>query len=92
MHSHVASGAALGFLGGAVVGGVIGYLLSLDQGEMSGIGVVLGVPVGGVVGMLVGGNIGYKRTERWDRLRLPISIGLLPGTDVIGLSVGVSIR
>ena len=69
MHSHVASGAALGFLGGAVVGGVIGKvaggstkstLIGAVAGAAAGTGAVLmakgheiSIPEGGKVSLHV---------------------------------------
>jgi hypothetical protein len=97
MHSHVLAGAGLGFLAGAVVGGVIGYALahesdSGDDGDMGPLGAGVGAVIVGSVGIGVGALIGSKQTERWERQRLPISIGFLPSTNTIGLSVQVALR
>jgi hypothetical protein len=57
-----------GGLVGALVGGVIGYTTTQGPGDLSGIGVLWGVPAGLVVGMLVGNFVGG---ERWERV--PVS-------------------
>lgn len=96
MHSHVLAGAGLGFLAGALVGGVIGYA-SLHEGppysdgDYGGVGAVSGAAIGGGVGIGVGAIVGSRRTERWETLGLPISIGFLPSTDTIGLSLAFTI-
>ena len=90
-HSHLFTGAVTGLLIGAVVGGAIGYSLTSDESEYSGVGVVLGAPVG-LVGAVVGAVVGSRQTERWERLRLPVSVGLLPGTGTIGLSARFAVK
>ncbi len=96
MHSHVLAGAGLGFLAGAVTGGVIGYALAhtppSDDGDYGPLVGAVGAVILGGVGVGVGALIGSRQTERWERLRLPISIGLLPSTDAIGLSVEFALK
>jgi len=54
--------------------------------------IFIGGVLGGVVGMAGGAIIGSTHTERWDSVRLPISIGLLPNTHGLGLSVELTNR
>jgi drug/metabolite transporter (DMT)-like permease len=95
MHSHVLAGAGLGFLGGAVAGGVIGYGLAHEQNSLDGdwgpVGAAVGAGIVGAVGAGVGALVGSRRTERWGALRLPINVGLLPSTDALGLSLAVTL-
>ena len=93
IHSHVLRGAGLGFLAGALVGGVIGASSLRPNDEYRGLVTVFGAAVGGGSGIVLGAIIGSTRTERWEALRrLPIDIGILPCTDDIGLSVEGTLR
>ena len=64
---------ALGIVSGAVIGGVISYQATkCDDCDLSGIGVIFGVPVGAGVGLIVGALVGG---ERWERVPVPGSTG-----------------
>jgi len=90
LHSHVLKGVGLGFLAGALVGGVIGASSSDDENRS--LRTVFEAAVWGGCGILVGAIVGSRETERWETLRLPIHVGILPSTDDIGLSVEISLR
>ena len=97
MHSHAWTGVRIGFLTGAFAGGVVGYTQTHEAHASDGdFGPVVGAAAAvltGCVGAGVGALIGSKQhTERWERQRLPIHIGLLPSTGAIGLSVAFTIR
>jgi hypothetical protein len=96
MHSRVLAGAAIGFLAGAVVGGVIGYALvhepPSDDGDYGPLAAAVGAVIVGSVGIGVGALVGSRQTERWETVRLPIKIGILHRTDAIGLSVELTNR
>jgi hypothetical protein len=89
--SHALAGAGLGFLAGVVAGGAIG-LVSAHHAAKTGddlayLRVPAGAVLGGGVGIAVGAILGSTSAkERWEPLKLPISIGLLPSTHAIGLS------
>jgi hypothetical protein len=90
----IAGGIALGLLGGAVIGGAIGYATTQCTGcEDPGIGAIVGAPVGGLVGAFVGGVIGAHLSERWERVRLPSRVSVVPRwspNGVLGLSASVA--
>jgi len=90
--SHVWTGVGIGLLGGALVGGAIASSSVQPGDEYEGLVIFIGGVLGGVVGMAGGAIIGSTHTERWDSVRLPISIGLLPNTHGLGLSVELSNR
>jgi hypothetical protein len=67
-----AAGFFLGALGGAVVGGGVGYVVTKDGVEDKGIGAVLGAPVGALIGGLLGLGAGLESArERWEPVPLP---------------------
>jgi len=93
----VLAGAGLWFLAGVLVGGVIGYALAQHAAETGDDLAYLLVPggalLGGGVGIVAGGVVGATRSgERWEAMRLPIDIGLLPSTDTFALSAEVTFR
>ena len=96
MRSHIGKGAGLGFLAGAVAGGVVGYVSLHDphssDGDWGPVGAVVGGALGGVVGLGMGALIGSRSTERWDSQRLPIHVGFIPGGNAPGLSFELSLR
>jgi hypothetical protein len=94
MHSHVWKGVGIGFLAGALAGGVIGYSLAhtppSDDGDYGPLGGAVGAVILGSVGIAAGAIIGSRQTERWEPLRLPVHLGLLPGTNAVGFLVQVA--
>jgi hypothetical protein len=69
-------GAALGYVGGLAVGGLVGYLV-LDAGQssdsnLSGMGMYLGGTVGVVGGVTTGLILGSRPVERWRRVTVPV--------------------
>ncbi|GAC1657339.1 MAG: hypothetical protein NVS4B3_23770 [Gemmatimonadaceae bacterium] len=65
---HVAVGATLGLVGGALVGGAIGYNTTCAHcdGDLRPLGALFGGAEGGLLGSLIGGFIGASRpTYRW---------------------------
>jgi len=90
--SHVWTGVGIGLLGGALVVGAIASSSVQPGDEYEGLVIFIGGVLGGVVGMAGGAIIGSTHTERWDSVRLPISIGLLPNTHGLGLSVELTNR
>jgi len=96
MHSHVWRGAGIGFLVGALAGGVVGYSLAhrppSDDGDYGPLVGAVGAVIVGSVGIAVGAVVGTRQTERWERLPLPIHVGVLPGSGAVRLSVGLTIR
>lgn len=82
---HTVDGAALGFLGGLVIGGFAGYGAarsgcSASTAEcLQGPWLLLGSGVGGVIGLMVGAVVGRNTdAARWERAELPQRIGLAP--------------
>jgi hypothetical protein len=90
--THVVKGAGLGFLAGVLAGGAIG-LVSAQHGAKTGddlayLRVPAGMVIGAGAGIVVGAVVGATSTrERWEPLKLPISIGLLPSAHALRLSV-----
>jgi hypothetical protein len=62
--THVGSDAGLGFLVGAVLGGLAGAAIYHDEGQFMLGAVVVGF-AGGIAGGLVGVAIGSAESERW---------------------------
>lgn len=67
--SHAGIGTLVGFLGGAIIGGVIGN--SYDQpGWFEGVatlgGILAGILIGGVTGLLIGSNISAEYDKVFD--------------------------
>lgn len=59
------AGAGIGFLGGALIGGLVGATqewCALDCGPATGLGMLFGAPAGLVLGGIVGATI---RSDRW---------------------------
>ncbi len=82
--SRVWKGAGLGFLAGAVVGGVSGYLLAHEgstnsNGDYGPLGAVAGGVLGGGVGALIGALVAVG--DRWESVPLPIRVGTAPRRD-----------
>jgi hypothetical protein len=95
--SHALAGAGLGFLAGVLVGGVVGYASAHHAAktgdDLAYLRVPAGALLGGGVGIVVGAVVGATRSgERWEALRLPIDIGLLPSADTFALSAKVTLR
>lgn len=89
--SHFWAGVGIGFLGGAVVGAVIGSTQEfciLSCGSAAGIGVVVGAPAGALLGGIVGALI---RSDRWRRVRVnDLHLSVEPQREGVGLSVSVA--
>ena len=88
-------GAGLGFLAGMVAGGAIGLAVAHSAAkngdDLAYLNIPAGMVVGGVAGIVVGGVVGAtSTTERWEPLKLPVSIGLLPTAHGLGLSVALT--
>jgi len=96
MHSHVWRGVGIGFVVGALAGGVVGYSLAhrppSDDGDYGPLVGAVGAVIVGSVGIGVGAIVGSRQTERWERLSIPIHLGVLPGRGAMELSVGFAIR
>jgi hypothetical protein len=67
---HMLAGGLLGALGGAVVGGLIGYQSGCGHcdGDWRPLGAIGGVLVGGVVGALAGVVVGSYRRGFWETI------------------------
>jgi len=70
---------------------VIGYALA-HENHYHPLWGAIGAVLAGGVGIGAGALVGSRQTERWEPLRLPIRIGILPSTDTIGLSVELTNR
>lgn len=85
------SGAGIGLLGGALIGGLIGStqeVCILDCSPATAFGVIIGAPAGFLLGGVIGAQV---RSDRWreipvDRAR----VTLAPRLDRLGLSLSVA--
>ena len=73
--SHALAGAGYGFLAGVLVGALIGAGSShgFGAGYGSAYYIASGALIGAGVGIFAGAILGSSRTERWERLRLPLN-------------------
>jgi MFS family permease len=86
--SHVAAGLGIGLLVGVLGGAAIAGATDTSNNEESGLAVLAGGLVGAGVGLAAGAVLGSLiHTDRWDPLRLPIHVGLLPGAHALGVAV-----
>jgi hypothetical protein len=83
MQRHGLQGAAIGLLGGAVIGATIG-LATPDPGIVGTSGaVVVGVAVVGGLGLVMGAVVGVLgRSETWTRVREPGAVAPAEGQEV----------
>ena len=93
--SHVVKGAGLGLLAGVVAGGAIGAISAHSAAkagdDLAYLDVPIGAVLGGGIGIVVGAVVGATSArERWERLKLPITIGLLPSAHALRLSVALT--
>ena len=89
--------AGLGFLAGALVRGVIGYVSlhsdpAYGAGHEGRLGAALGALIGGGVGLVIGAVVGSRQTESWEGLRLPISLGIRPGAGTVSCVASFMLR
>ena len=77
---------------GRLAGGAIASSSVDPSDELKGLAILAGTVLGGVVGMVGGAIVGSRHTERWDSLRLPVNIGLLPSNHGIRLSAALTNR
>jgi hypothetical protein len=86
--SHVLAGVGIGLVVGVGGGAAIANASTSTYDEERGLAIVAGGVIGGLLGIVSGAVAGSLiRTERWDSLRLPIHIGLLPGAHALGVAV-----
>lgn len=92
--SHAGEGTALGLIGGAMLVGAVGFVITQCDncdGE-SGIGALLAVP-GAVIGAIAGGLVGWSvRTDGWQRLRFPLRVTAGRSGSRSGTGPGFSVR
>jgi len=91
----VVRGAGLGFLAGVVAGGAIGLVVAHDAAkagdDLAYFDVPIGMVLGGGAGIVLGGVVGATSgRDRWEPLKLPITIGLFPSAHALRLSVALT--
>ncbi len=90
------TGLTLGFVGGALLGGSIGYALDEDGNDLApehaaALGAGLGTLGGALVGTLIGASIRVEQSpERHSRWATGLTLGLLGGA-LLGGAIGIAL-
>jgi hypothetical protein len=93
VHGHALKGLGLGFLVGAVVGGVVGAAVEPDELLGRGVNVAAGIILGGAGGSLIGLGVGASvRTERWEAIPGDGAGAANGPRSAGGLTLGLSLR